>query len=369
MSGGLEAIELAVADRYAEVPGDPHDARSTIAALVASEAPVLAAADADRLVERVHARVRGLGPLQPLADDPRVSDILVNGPGPVWVEVDGRLRRTAITVSARDLELVVERVLGPLGLRLDRTNAIVDARLADGSRFCVVGEPLALDAPVVSIRRFRPVAVGLDEFAGDEVAPLLRDLVARRANLVVFGSTGAGKTTLLSALCDEVPRGERIVSIEDTAELRVDGPGRVRLEARSANAEGAGATSIRQLVRAALRLRPDRLIVGEVRGAEALDMVWALASGHDGSMSTCHASSPLEALIRLETFALMAGESIPLESVRMQVRSAVHMLIGVERTTAGRRVVRSVTEVDPASDGVLRPLVAGGHLVAAPRPR
>lgn len=366
MNNSLAQIERTIATRYAEHPADPDtDARDTIASLVAASAPVLAAAEADRLVERIHARAHGLGPLQPLAADPRVSDILANGAGPVWVEVDGRLRRSTVEVTESDLHLIIERVLGPLGLRLDRTNAIVDARLADGSRLCVVGAPLALRPPVVSIRRFRPSAVTLDDFGGP-VAPLLRDLVARRANLLIYGSTGAGKTTLLRALCAEVPAGERIVTIEDTAELAVDGPGRVSLEARPANAEGAGAVSIRQLVRAALRLRPDRLVVGEVRGAEALDMVWALASGHDGSMSTCHAASPHEALIRIETFALMAAESIPLTSVRLQVRGALDVLIGVERTPEGKRRVQAVHEVDPHDDLVVRPLARDGEVFGTP---
>lgn len=366
MTASLGELELSVARRLAEMPVDEGDVRGSIETLLAGEAPILASRDAAELVTRIQARVSGLGPLEPFMDDPRVTDILVNGPGPVWVEVEGRLRRSGVEVTAVDLDLVVERLLGPAGLRLDRTNAIVDARLADGSRVCVVGAPLALNPPVISIRRFRPSRIGLDEFAG-RAAPLLRDLVGRRANIVVYGPTGSGKTTLLSALCGEVPPGERVVTIEDTAELRMDAAGCVRLESRVANAEGAGAVSIRDLVRAALRLRPDRLVVGEVRGAEALDMVWALASGHDGSMSTCHASSALEALIRLETFSLMAGESVPLPSVRLQVRAAVDVLIGVRRLPDGRRTVRAITEVDPEGELTLRPLMTEAGVVAAPR--
>jgi len=365
MSATLGEIERRVARSFAEGPGDPCDMHAAIEALVAREAPVLADDDTAALVKRVHARINGLGPLEPLAADPRVTDIHINGPGPVWVEAEGRLRPTSVEVTAADLELIVERVLGPLGLRLDRTNAIVDARLADGSRVCVVGEPLALRAPVVSIRRFRPSAISLDEFAGD-LAPLLRDLVDRKLNVVVYGPTGAGKTTLLGALCGEVTHGERLVIIEDTAEIRVDAPAVVHLEARCANAEGAGAVSIRQLVRAALRLRPDRLVIGEVRGAEALDMVWALASGHDGSMSTCHASSALEALVRIETFALMAGESLPLESVRLQVHAAVDVLVGVRRLADGRRCVREVSEVERGRELGLRPMALDGRIVATP---
>jgi pilus assembly protein CpaF len=265
--------------------------------------------------------------------------------------------------------VIVERVLGPLGLRLDRTNAVVDGRMGDGSRVSVIGPPLAVDGVVLTIRRFAARAVPLARFAEAPVIDLLESLVANRANLVVFGATGSGKTTLLNALAARLPDGERVVTIEDTAELRLPGSHVVRLEARPPNAEGAGEVTIRQLVRAALRLRPDRIVVGEVRGPEAFDMLWAMATGHDGSMSTCHANGASDALRRLETFVLTAGADLPLAAVRSQVRAAVDVLVGVRRLADGRRVVDSVAETCPGGDGLeVRHLVRGGVVVAEPGP-
>jgi pilus assembly protein CpaF len=362
----LAEVERRVAERYRD-DTSTGDVWAAVESLVASEAPVLSIADAREVARRVVARVNGLGPLQPLCDDPAVTDVLVNGPGRVWVEREGRLERTEVAVSAEELGVIVERVLGPLGLRLDRTNAVVDGRMGDGSRVSVIGPPLAVDGVVLTIRRFAARAVPLERFAEPPVVDLLESLVSGRANLVVFGGTGSGKTTLLNALAARLPDGERVVTIEDTAELRLPGSHVVRLEARPPNAEGVGEVTIRQLVRAALRLRPDRIVVGEVRGPEAFDMLWAMATGHDGSMSTCHASTAADALRRLETFVLTAGADLPLPAVRAQVGAAIDVLVGVRRLPDGRRVVDSVAEARAVGDGVeVRDLVRAGALVGSP---
>ena len=365
----LALLAARVRDRFrAEGPtGDP---RLVLAEWISDEAPLLSADDTVRLVERVHALVAGLGPLEPLCADPDVSDVLVNGPGPVWVERNGRLERTDVAIDAEEIAMVVERVLGPLGLRVDRSSPIADGRLADGSRVSVVTAPLAIDGTVLSIRRFTARCLDVEAFAPSEVVHLLDDLLDRRANLVIFGGTGSGKTTLLNSLAARLPSGERIVTVEDAAELRLAGEHVVRLESRPANAEGVGAVSLRELMRAALRLRPDRIVVGEVRGAEALEMLWAMSSGHDGSLSTCHASSGLDVLFRLETFVLLAGVELPLSAVRAQVRAAVDALVGIVRLPDGSRAVSDIYEVprDPVVD---RPteLVRDGRVVARPTRR
>jgi len=363
----LRDVELRVVERFRDSLG-VGDARTAIDALVADEAPVMPMRDSQAVAARVHARVAGLGPLQPIVDDPAVTDVLINGAGPVWVERHGTLMPTTVIVSADEVDLIVERILGPLGLRVDRANPIVDGRLADGSRIAVVGPPLSVDGLIVSIRRFSAEVIPLDAFGPPAVVDLIDLLVRTRANLVVFGATGTGKTTLLRAVAARLAPGERVVTIEDTAELCLGGEHIVRLEARPPNAEGVGEVSIRQLVRASLRLRPDRIIVGEVRGPEAFDMLWSMASGHDGSMSTCHANSAVDALARLETFVLTAALGLPLEAVRAQLRSAVDVLIGVERGPGGSRVISSVSECVAGGEALaVMPLVVGGRVVAMPQ--
>ncbi len=360
----LRELELRVADRFRDET-DVADARATIDAIVAAEAPVLPRRDSEAVAARVFASVAGLGPLQPLVDDPTVTDVLI-GSGSVWVERAGALSPAGIRLSAADVELVVERILGPLGLRVDRANPIVDGRLADGSRIAVVGPPLSVDGLVVSIRRHSAAVLPVAAFAPPPVARLLERLVGARSNLVVFGPTGSGKTTLLRSLASLLAQSERVITIEDTAELCLPGDQVVRLEARPPNAEGVGEVTIRQLVRAALRLRPDRIVVGEVRGPEALDMLWAMASGHDGSMSTVHARSADDALRRLETFVLTAI-AMPLEAVRAQVASAIDVVIGVDRGAGGSRMVESVSKVvRDGSAWSARPIVVDGALVARP---
>ncbi len=298
-----------------------------------------------RVASSVHTvvdHVIGFGPLQSLFDDPDVTDILVNGPADVWVDRDGSLTRCAVSFESTDSILnLVERLIAPLGLRVDQASPTVEARLHDGSRLHAVIPPASVDSPIVAIRRFTQRVKTFDDlletgFARDDDVERLQAAVAGRETIIVSGGTGAGKTTLLNLLGGAIPVGERVVTIEDAAELAL--PGHViRLEARTANAEGAGAITIRSLLKSALRLRPDRIVVGEVRGPEALDLVSALNTGHRGSLATVHANSPIEALWRLETLALMAGD-VSEDAVRRQLNAAVDLVVQIERTPEGRRL-------------------------------
>jgi pilus assembly protein CpaF len=310
--------------------------------------PLLPDGQARAVAAAVAARATGLGPLEPLLADEAVTEVMVNGDGFVWVERAGQLGQTDLRLHRTQVELLVERIVGPLGLRADRTSPIADARLPDGSRVNVVVPPLAVDGPCITIRRFGARRIPLGALCPPGVDELLAWAVAARANVLVSGGTGAGKTTLLNALAALLPDRERIVSVEDTAELRLDTAHVVRLEARPATADGLGATTIRQLVHNALRMRPDRIIVGEVRGAEAIDMLWAMNTGHEGSLSTCHANSPVDALRRLEVMVLSAGLELPMAAVRDQVTAALDLVVQVARTRGGARAVVEVAEVvDP----------------------
>jgi pilus assembly protein CpaF len=319
----------------------------------------------------------GLGPLEAVLADPDVTEVMVNGPGPVWVEKAGALRRLDVRLDRREVELLIERIVAPLGLRVDRAAPLVDARLADGSRVNAVVPPLALDGPCVTIRRFGARAISLGEVAPAGVASLLAWAVRARCNVLVSGGTGAGKTTLLNALAGCIPQGERVVTIEDAAELRLPLEHVVRLEARPPNAEGAGEVRVRDLVRNALRMRPDRIVVGEVRGAEALDMLQAMNTGHEGSLSTCHANGPADALRRLETMVLAGAPGLPLAAIREQVASAVDLVVQVARVPGGRRAVVAVDEVVALGDApgdrplAVRPLatVRGLHALPERPPR
>ena len=325
---------------------------SRVAALVADAAPLLSSARRARLASEVLAEVNGMGRLEPLLADPEVTEIMVNGPGRVWVERAGRLQRVPLDLDTGAIEHLIEKVVSPLGLRVDRSSPLVDARLADGSRVNAVVPPLALDGPCLTVRRFGARAVPLDAFAPPAVAALLTWTVGARLNLIVSGGTGAGKTTLLNALSSCIPAGERVITVEDAAELRLPGEHVVRLEARPANAEGAGEVRIRELVRNALRMRPDRIVVGEVRGPEALDMLQAMNTGHEGSLSTCHANSPDDALRRLETMVLMGDVNLPLAAVRSQLTSALDVVVQVARRPEGSRRVVAVAQVlDGGADG------------------
>jgi pilus assembly protein CpaF len=294
---------------------------------------------------------------------------MVNGPGPVWVERRGRLIETPVELDRAQIDLLVERIVAPLGRRADPVHALVDGRLADGSRVHVVVPPLAVDGPCITIRRFSVRPISLDEMAAPPVAALLRWAVRSRCNLVVSGATGSGKTTLLNALAASVPDGERIITVEDAAELRLSAAHVVRLESRPASSDGVGEVTIRDLVRSALRMRPDRLLVGEVRGAEALDLLTAMNTGHDGSLSTVHANGVADAVRRLETLVLMAGVGLPAAAVREQLGSAIDLIAHLERSSDGTRRVVEVAEIDLAVDGrpVVRPVAQRDQMVAARR--
>lgn len=349
--------EMGVTDRIVErllasdVPLDRPELLAAATALLADEAPLASPAVAYEAVDAL----LGLGPLQPLVEDPTISDILVNRPDEVWVERDGRLvRMTGVRFASADhMRAAVERSIAPLGLRLDRASPAVDARLPDGSRLHAVVPPLSVDGPVIAIRRFTQAVASLDALVEtgsvDEAgAGILRETVVERRNVVVSGGTGSGKTTLLNVLSGVIPAGERVVTVEDAAELRLEGHV-IRLESRRPNAEGVGTIPLSELVRHALRLRPDRIVVGEVRGPEAMDMIQAMNTGHDGSMSTVHANGPDEALWRLESLALSGELRLSAETVRRQLYAAVDVVVQVERSH-GRRRLRSIGVVD--TDGV-----------------
>jgi len=352
--------ELATALRarlIAEAGPDASATHERIAALVEREAGVLDAAAREELAARIAQRSFGLGPLDALLADPDVDEIMVNGPGTVWVERGGRLEPTAVAFADEDeLRHAIERILAPLGRRVDEAEPMCDCRLPDGARVNVVIPPLAIDGPVLTIRRFRPRGLAPDDLValGSWTPPLrtfLASAVAARCSVLVSGGTGSGKTTTLNALSSFIPIGERVVTIEDTAELRLQQPHVVRLEARPASVEGRGEVTIRRLVRNALRMRPDRIVVGEIRGAEALDMLGAMSTGHDGSLSTVHAGSADEALRRVETLALMADLGLPHTAVREQICAAIDLVVHQARLGDGARRVVSVSEVVRVAGG------------------
>jgi pilus assembly protein CpaF len=351
----VEALSGAVHQRLLRDGSRRGTAVLEVGRLVRELSPLLDERAVSDVVGRVLARTGGLGPLDPLLADPDVTELMVNGPGAVWVERCGTLVCTDVVVDTETIERLLERVVAPLGLRLDRTSPVVDARLPDGSRVNAVVPPLAVDGPCLTIRRFGARTIALEGAGGHGVGSLLRWAVGANANLLVSGGTGAGKTTLLNALAALLPPGERVVTVEDAAELRLPGEHVVRLEARPANADGLGAIDIRALVRNALRMRPDRIVVGEVRGPEALDMLQAMNTGHEGSLSTCHANGPADALRRLETMVLMGELGLPLAAVREQLGSALDFVVHVARRAGGERRIVAVAEVD-ASGATVRPL-------------
>ncbi len=327
------------------------DVAARVRALVDAEAAALPVGEREALVARIAERSLGLGPLEPLLRDPAVDEILVSGTRPVWVERAGRLEpTTAAFASEADLRHAIERLLSPAGRRADEAEPLCDARLPDGSRVNVVLPPLAVDGPALTIRRFRPRVLTPERLVAlgswtPVLHDLLRDAVLGRRNILVSGATGSGKTTTLGALAAFLGDDERVVTIEDTAELRLAGAHVVRLEARPPGHDGRGAVTIRDLVRNALRMRPDRIVVGEVRGPEALDMLAAMATGHDGSLCTVHAGSPAEALRRVETLALMAGVGLPHAAVRAHVADALDLVVHQARGADGVRRVTSVAQV------------------------
>lgn len=333
-------------------------------------APLAGLAESERLVRAAVARLDGLGSLDALLHDLSVDEILVNGGGEIWVERRGTVERSG-DISPTDLAVVIERILAPLGRRLDRTTPIVDARLADGTRVCAVVPPISVGGTCLSLRRFRSTPLPLDAFAARPVADVLGELIDRRCNVVVSGATSSGKTSLLSSLLGLIPPGERVVMLEDTAELAPAIDHVVRLEARPATNDGVVAITLERLLHTALRLRPDRLVVGEVRGPEVLGLVQALNTGHDGSLSTCHANSALDAVHRLETLVVQAAPTWPLPAVRSHLLRCVDAIVHVARSAGGGRRVVEISELESTGDlaseadrPLIRPVVNGERIVA-----
>jgi pilus assembly protein CpaF len=334
------------------------DLEGAVAQMVDEHAAVLSERRRARIRELILRDTVGLGPLEQVLADPAVTEVMVNGADEVYVERHGRIEPTEVRfASERALRDAIERILAPLGRRVDELSPMVDGRLGDGSRVNVVIPPLSVDGPALSIRRFTGARPGPDELvASGTLTPELRDLLAEavrdRSSMLISGGTGSGKTTLLNALSAYIGASERVITIEDAAELRLRQPHVVRLESRPPSVEGRGEVTIRDLLRNALRMRPDRIVIGEVRGREALDLLTALNTGHDGALSTLHANSPADALRRLETLALMAGVGLPHEAIREQVRRGIQLVVHLARSRQGERRVVEVGEVVQAAGGV-----------------
>ena len=345
----LEEVDLS---EFAELSAPQRRARleRVVGRLVTREGPVLSTSERTRLIRQVIDEAIGLGVLEPLLADPTVTEIMVNGTDEIYVERDGRLQRSDITFTDEaQLYQTIDRIVSRVNRRVDESSPMVDARLPTGERVNVIIPPLALKGPTMTIRRF-PRLFTLDQLAGmgsidADTVTLLRAMVKARLNVVISGGTGAGKTTLLNALSAAVPGSERIITVEDNAELRLQQPHVVTLEARPSNVEGRGEVSIRDLVRNSLRMRPDRIIVGEVRGGETLDMLQALNTGHEGSLVTVHANSCDDAIHRLETLATMSDLHIPFEALRDQINSAIHVIVQIDRFADGARRVAEIAAV------------------------
>ena len=319
--------------------------------LLAEEAVALNESDRASLVREIQNEMLGLGPLEALLADPTISDILVNTHSSVYVERHGKLERTSITFADDGhLMKIIDKIVSRIGRRVDESSPMVDARLPDGSRVNAIIPPLAIDGPILSIRRFAVNPLTMRDFLAfktltREMAQILESLVRAKVNFMISGGTGSGKTTLLNILSSYIPGDERIVTIEDAAELQMQQPHVVRLETRPANIEGRGEVTQRALVRNALRMRPDRIVLGEVRGAEALDMLQAMNTGHEGSMTTIHANSPRDSLTRLENMIGMAGMNLPPKAMRHQISSALSVVLQIARLTDGRRKIVSLQEL------------------------
>jgi pilus assembly protein CpaF len=351
---GVNALEqLGAPDRRLRV-------RRAVVDVLREEGAILSAAALAKVVNQVSDEVVGLGPIERLLRDPEVSEVMVNGADDVYVERKGRVEKVeGLFVEGEEQVLhLIERIVSPLGLRVDESCPYVDARLPDGSRVNAIIPPLSLCGPVITIRKFSLRAFSPEDLVrlgtvGSDVMRFLGACVRARMNLVVSGGTGSGKTTLLNVLSSFIPAEERLITIEDAAELRLSQPHVVSLEARPPNVEGAGEVSVRALVRNALRMRPDRIIVGEVRGGEALDMLQAMNTGHEGSMSTAHANSPRDLLSRLETMALMSDVDLPMSHVREQIAGALDLIIHTSRLPDGRRVAVEVAAVEGLHRGTI----------------
>jgi len=318
---------------------------TTAGALLDAEAPLLSPGERGALVRQITARFSGFGVVDHLLRDPEVNEVMINGPGTVWVERHGLLEDSGVEIDSGQVGLLIERMLAPIGRRIDPLRPWVDGRLLDGSRVNIVTPPIAPDGPCITVRRFIVDRPSLDAFASPQVADLLRRQVRAGATILVSGGTGAGKTSLLNALAAELEPATRVVTVEDAAELDLPLANVVRLECRPPGVEGTGEVDVRDLVRVALRMRPDRLILGEVRGPEAFDLMQALNTGHRGGMSTVHANAPLDALQRLLSLVMSADSGVPAEVVESQLARAVDLVVQVARGPNGRRMVSDVAEV------------------------
>jgi pilus assembly protein CpaF len=303
------------------------------------------------ILKEVLNELLGFGPLQPLLLDPEVTEVMVNGPKSVYIEKKGKLQKSQVVFDDDNHVLqIIDRIILPLGRRVDADSPTVDARLPDGSRVNAVIAPVALDGPSITIRKFSKERLGISDLIDfgsitDKMAEFLRACVLAHLNIIISGGTGSGKTTLLNILSSYIPETERIITIEDAAELQLQQDHVLRMETKPANVDGRGAVTIRDLVRNSLRMRPDRIVVGECRGGEALDMLQAMNTGHDGSLTTVHSNSPRDAIARLETLVLMAGMDMPLKVVRQQIASAVDLIVQQSRLSDGSRKVTAITEV------------------------
>lgn len=328
-------------------------------ALLAEENIVLSRAQRQELFEQIVAEILGYGPIQPLLADDTVTEIMVNGPKQVYVERFGKLEKTDIAFDDEEhLLRIIDRIVSPLGRRIDESSPMVDARLPDGSRINAVIPPISLVGPTLTIRKFARIPITAEDLIkwgtiSPEALEFLKACIVGRMNTVVSGGTGSGKTTLLNILSGYIPNDERIITVENAAELQLRQEHVVSLESRPPNIEGKGAITIRDLVINALRMRPDRIIVGEVRGGEALDMLQAMNTGHDGSLTTCHSNSPRDTLARLETMCLMAGMDLPLRAIREQIASALDLIVHQERMKDGSRKIVSITEVQGMEGDVI----------------
>ena len=319
--------------------------------ILATEVRILSRSERQNLFAQIKAEILGLGPLEVLLSDDSISEIMVNGPNKVYIERNGRLTLSDVTFEDDDhVRRIIDRIVSPLGRRIDEAQPMVDARLPNGSRVNAVIPPLAIDGPTITIRKFRETPLTMNNLIQNgtitpEAAEFLRACVVARLNIVVSGGTGSGKTVLLNVCSNFIPDGERIITVEDAAELQLATEHVVRLEARSANIEGKGEISIRDLVKNTLRMRPHRIIVGECRSHEALDMLQAMNTGHEGSMTTAHANNPRDCIARLETMTLMAGMDLPVRAIREQIASAINLIVQTQRLSDGSRRVVAITEV------------------------
>ncbi len=319
--------------------------------VLADENRLLSRVERDRLVEDLYDDMLGLGPIEPLLADDSVSEVMVNGPHSVYIERNGRIEKTDVTFSdGAHLIRVIDRIVSRVGRRIDESSPMCDARLQNGSRVNAIIPPLAIDGAALTIRKFRKDPLKVDSLVEygsltDPMASFLKGCVEARLNVLISGGTGSGKTTLLNVLSSFIPSNERLITIEDAAELQLQQDHVIRLETRPANVEGAGRVDQAELVRNSLRMRPDRIILGEIRGGEALAMLQAMNTGHEGSLATIHANTTRDALARLETMVLMAGMDLPLRAIREQMASAINLILQIERSTDGGRRVTSITEV------------------------